>query len=109
MSDLSKKKCVPCSGDTPPLSKELVSQYLEEVGSWELKKETIERSFVFTNFDEAMIFVNKVADIAREEEHHPDINVHDYKKVTITLTTHAIHGLSANDFIVAAKINDLSF
>jgi len=100
---------VPCSGGTPPLSKELVTQYLEEVSGWELKGDTVERNFVFKNFDEAMIFVNKVADIAREEEHHPDIFIHSYKKVTISLSTHAIHGLSKNDFIVAAKINDLGF
>lgn len=109
MSNLSKNKCIPCSGETPPLSKELVGQYLAEVGDWKLEESKIVKTFTFKNFDEAMAFANKVAEIAREEEHHPDILVHDYKKVTITLTTHAIHNLSSNDFIVAAKINDLNF
>jgi len=109
MTELTKQKCVPCSGETPPLSQELIAQYLKEIEHWELKGEKIERTFVFKNFDEAIDFINKVASIARAEEHHPDINIHDYKKVTVTLTTHVMHNLSSNDFIMAAKINDLGF
>ena len=61
---------------------------------------------MFKNFVEAMAFINKVADIAEEERHHPDIHI-SYNKVQLTLTTHAIHGLSENDFILAAKIDSL--
>ena len=75
--------------------------------SWYLVTEAkeIERTFDFKDFSEAMTFVNTVAAIAEEQGHHPDIRIFSYKKVTITLSTHAIGGLSINDFIVAAKID----
>ena len=63
--------------------------------------------FVFRDFKEALSFVNKVGRLAETEDHHPDIFLHNYKKVDITLSTHAIGGLSVNDFIMAAKINQL--
>lgn len=107
MSDLSKTKCVPCKGDTPPLSKDLIVQYLKEIKDWELKEVAIEKTFVFKDFDEAIVFTNKVAQIANEEDHHPNIFIHGYKYVTVTLTTHVARGLTKNDFIVAAKIDDL--
>ena len=67
----------------------------------------IQRKFEFKNFKEALEFVNKVGRLAESENHHPDIFIHNYRKVTITLTTHAIKGLSENDFIIAAKLNQL--
>lgn len=74
---------------------------------WELDGDEIQRAFKFKDFKEAMIFVNQVADIAEDEGHHPEIEI-SYNKVKIELTTHAIDGLSENDFIVAAKIDKLS-
>ncbi len=71
---------------------------------WTLVNSTITREFKFKNFIEAMQFVNKVADLANSEDHHPDIHI-SYSKVRLELSTHAIGGLSMNDFIVAAKIN----
>ena len=103
---LADKKCVPCEGGTPPLASEEVSKYMEELsGEWTLHDaKVIIRTFVFKNFIEAIDFINKVAEVAESEDHHPDIKLHSYKKVDIELSTHAIGGLSENDFIVAAKI-----
>lgn len=83
-------------------------KYLPEVYGWELSRDakSISRKFTFENFKQAVAFVNKVADLAEEEDHHPDVLI-NYKRVTFTLTTHAIGGLSENDFILAAKINNL--
>lgn len=77
--------------------------------SWKvIQKDTVlQREFQFTDFQENITFVNHVAEIAEKEGHHPDLNVHDWNKLTITLTTHAIHGLSINDFVLASKIDQL--
>lgn len=111
MKNLLTKKCVPCEGGTQPMSKEESQKYLSEVLGWEFfppaggKK--IKKQFTFKNFKGAMAFVNKVADLAESEGHHPDIFI-SYNKVRLELWTHAIGGLSENDFIIAAKINNLS-
>lgn len=85
-----------------------VGEYLKQVPGWtrDVPSTRIHKQFTFKNFVKAIEFVNKVAALAEEEGHHPDILV-NYAKVTLTLWTHAIGGLSENDFIVAAKINDL--
>ena len=104
---LSDKKCVACEGGIPPLTREEIAKYHPEVPEWKVANDelSISREFVFKNFKEALTFVNKVGTLAEEEGHHPDINLYAYKKVLITLSTHAIRGLSENDFILAAKIN----
>jgi len=106
--DLKKKKCIPCEGGIPSLDKEEVKNYLTLVDSaWEdQENKKIERKFHFVNFVHAMKFVNQVAEIAELEGHHPDIHIH-YSECKIELWTHAINGLSENDFILAAKIDDL--
>jgi len=104
--NLLKQKCVPCEGGMPPLTQEQAVKHLEQIPSWKLVLNTLEKKFTFKNFKEAMVFINIVADIAENEGHHPDIFI-SYNKITLTLTTHAIKGLSVNDFIVAAKINAL--
>lgn len=106
--DLISQKCVPCEGGTKPLTKEEANPYLEEVKNWQLEEDDkkIERKFKFKDFKEALDFVNKVGEIAEQEGHHPDIEL-GYGKVEIELWTHAIGGLSVNDFILAAKINKL--
>ncbi len=104
--NLLNKKCVPCEGGTPPLTAEEIEKYLPEVSDWEvLEDKKINREFKFKDFKEAMAFVNKVADLAESEGHHPDICLHSWNKVRLELSTHAIGGLSENDFILAAKIN----
>lgn len=108
--DFTKKHCVPCEGGTKPYNSEQAQEYLKATSGWEILDGDIlkiQRKFEFKDFKEAMEFVNKVADLANSENHHPNINIHSYKKVNITLTTHAIKGLSENDFIMAAKINQL--
>ena len=86
------------------MSEKEVKAMLEEVKGWEWKGNKIRKVYKFKDFSESMKFVNKVADLAEEEGHHPDILI-SWNKVTLTLTTHAIGGLSENDFILAAKID----
>lgn len=91
-----------------PLSASEIKKYLPEVPGWQvLDIKKIVKSFKFKDFKTAMEFVNKVADLAEQESHHPDILVHGWNKVRFELSTHAIGGLSENDFILAAKINAL--
>lgn len=113
-ADLTKKKCAPCEGGTPPLSAEQIAQFLPQVKEWQVVGQAadpasggikkISKNFKFKDFAQAMQFVNAVARVAEADGHHPDIIVH-YNNVELILWTHAIGGLSENDFIVAAKIN----
>ena len=105
--DLTKKKCLPCEGGVPPLSEIEARKLLSELKGWTLRGKLIEKKFVFSNFVEALAFTNKVGDLAESEGHHPDIFIHQYKNVTISLWTHAVSGLTENDFIVAAKIDEI--
>ncbi len=107
--NLSSKKCQPCAGATPPLTVEEASKFLAQVSGWELVEGSkIKKEFKFKNFTASMDFVNNIAKIAEAENHHPSIFI-NYNKVKITCTTHAIGGLSENDFILAAKIDKLIF
>ena len=103
--DLTKKHCVPCEGGIPPMNKKEAEKYLKEVKGWQLSGNKIEKELKFKNFKKAMEFVNTVADLAEEEGHHPDILVYSWNKVKLMTYTHAIGGLSENDFILAAKID----
>mgnify|MGYP001584084917 CR=1 FL=1 len=109
--DFVSKKCVPCEEGTPPLTKAQAEKYLKEVPKWELVEDSgklkIRRRFQFDTYLVGIDFVNKVAKLAEVEGHHPDIFI-GYKRVTVNLITHAIGGLSENDFIMAAKINQLT-
>lgn len=99
---------MPCEGGTEPLTGEKLSFYTPVVPDWSvLDEKEIQKDFKFKNFKEALAFVDKVGELAESEGHHPDINLHNWNKVTITLSTHAIKGLSENDFIMAVKINQL--
>lgn len=104
--ELTKKRCVPCEGGMKPLDKKQSDELLKQLPSWEIRDGKVTREFKFKNFVKAMEFVNKAAEIAENEGHHPDISIH-YNKVKIELWTHAINGLSENDFIVAAKIEGI--
>lgn len=108
MSNLTKKKCTPCEGGVPPLSGEELEKYRAELrGGWHVVNEHhLEKEFSFKDFKEALSFTNQVGEIAEEEGHHPDINL-TWGKVRICTWTHSINGLSENDFILAAKIDEL--
>jgi len=103
---LSEKKCVPCEGGVDPFTEKQAEGYLSQVRNWELDGNHIEKTFRFEDFVQAMRFVNKVAEIAEQEDHHPDIKI-KYNKVELELWTHSIKGLSENDFILAAKIDEI--
>lgn len=106
---LVKGHCVPCEGGTQPMTRGEFAVYLPQLPNWEVASNelSLRRSFKFKNFKEALEFVNKVGEIAEQEGHHPDILLHQWKYVTLTLMTHAIGGLSINDFVLAAKIDAL--
>jgi|SRR6185503_9349272 len=106
-SDIKQKKCVPCEGGVKPLTPDEYGAFLRnELSGWaEREEKYIEKDYKFKDFKEALAFVNKVGAIAEEEGHHPDINLHGWNKVKLTLSTHAIGGLSENDFILASKID----
>ncbi|TSC79638.1 MAG: 4a-hydroxytetrahydrobiopterin dehydratase [Candidatus Peregrinibacteria bacterium Gr01-1014_25] len=112
MSDLplQKRTCIPCEGGVPSLTREQAAALLRDIPGWGLAEGEplkIERKWKFKDFTQAIAFVNAVARIADAEDHHPDIAI-NYSRVTLTLWTHAIGGLSENDFIVAAKVNAVS-
>lgn len=109
MKPLDKRHCEPPEGSTP-LSDSEEEKLIQDVHHWALVRNGthhIERNFKFDGFDQAMDFVNKVANLASEENHHPDLCI-SYNKVDISLSTHKINGLHPNDFIMAAKINALN-
>jgi 4a-hydroxytetrahydrobiopterin dehydratase len=115
-SDLKHKKCVPCEGGVKPLTPDEYGAYLRsELSGWvdighptdrSGRGKQIEKDYKFKNFREALRFVNKVGELAESEGHHPDINLYGWNKVKLTLSTHAIGGLSENDFILASKIDE---
>lgn len=109
MEDLTQKRCVPCEGGVPPFSLDQVGEYIKYTPGWTLGDDNkkLTRKFTFKNFSEALAFVNKVGEVAEHEGHHPDIKF-SWGYVNIELSTHAIGGLSENDFILAAKINKLN-
>ena len=107
---LKEKKCKPCEGGVDPLMSREISRYQEELKTkWDVieSKSKIRQTYKFKNFREALDFANRVGEIAEEEGHHPDLHVY-FGRVVVDLTTHAIGGLSENDFIMASKIEDLA-
>jgi len=107
--DLTQKHCIPCENGDPPLPENEEDKLHKKVASWILLRDgnhKLRKQFKFGDFKEAMVFVNKIADVAEKEGHHPDIYIF-YNKVQIDLFTHAVGGLSENDFIMAAKIDKL--
>ena len=106
---LSEKKCVPCEGGVPVLSKDQARRYLAELKDWRLSEDakSIRVEYLMKDFMAAVRLINQIAEIAEKEDHHPDIHLVGYRKLAIELQTHAIGGLSENDFILAAKIDPL--
>lgn len=108
MADLPLKKCIPCEAGALPMSESEIRAALHEVPGWELNKDgKIRREWILKNFADAVTFINRVAELAEKEGHHPDMLIYNWHRVRLELITHAIHGLSQNDFIMAAKINTL--
>lgn len=108
MGDLKQKRCKPCEGDVDMLDRDAAEAHLLELSDWVLRDDAkeISRTFKFKNYYETMAFVNALAWIAHREDHHPDIEV-GYKTCRVRYSTHSVGGLSENDLICAAKLNDL--
>ena len=109
MTDLFDKKCIPCEGGVVPFDISEIHKYQKKVDGWDIIKNEkniyfLKKNFFFKNFLESQNFINKVAEIAEKENHHPDISF-GWGYAVINITTHAIEGLSENDFILAAKID----
>lgn len=104
--NMASKRCQPCEGGIPPLTAEASQVLLETLPGWELRENRLEKVFVYKNHHEVMAFVNAVAWVSHRENHHPELTV-GYKDCRVSYWTHAISGLSENDFICAAKIERL--
>ncbi len=105
-NQLSNGKCEPCSGNTPKLTFEEISIYLSKLNKWSVNdnQEMIFKKFKFNNFKKSLEFTNKVGELAEKEGHHPDISL-GFSYCLVMIHTHAIKGLSVNDFILASKID----
>ena len=111
MSDLINKKCVPCEGGLLPFDTSEIHKYQKKVDGWDISKDEnkiffLNKKFKFKNFLDSQNFINKVGEISEDEGHHPDL-LFGWGYAEIKITTHAIEGLSENDFILAAKIDKL--
>jgi 4a-hydroxytetrahydrobiopterin dehydratase len=106
MNDLARKKCKPCEGGVAPLTPEQVRPMLKGLDGWVLDGKAIAKTFHFKNYYETMAFVNASAWVSHREDHHPDLLV-GYNQCRVSYWTHAIGGLSENDFICAAKLDAL--
>jgi len=104
--ELTQKRCKPCEGGVSPMKEDEITRMLEKVEGWEHVANEITRIYTFKNYYQTMAFVNALAWVAHREDHHPDIEV-GYKRCKVRFSTHAIGGLSENDFICAAKLNAL--
>ena len=105
---LIEKHCEPCKSDSPTLTEEMLNSFFNELDdAWAMfEEQKIQRHFIFKNFDQALAFTNQIGLLAKHENHHPDIFL-TWGKLTVTLWTHNINKLSENDFILAAKIDQL--
>ena len=111
MTELSNKKCIPCEGGILPFDISEIHKYQKKVEGWDVRENEkkiylIEKKFTFKNFINSQNFINKVGEISEEENHHPEITF-GWGYATVKITTHAIEGLSENDFILAAKIDQM--
>ncbi|MBI4436636.1 MAG: 4a-hydroxytetrahydrobiopterin dehydratase [Candidatus Omnitrophica bacterium] len=106
---LSQRKCKPCEGGTIPLTEKEARTYLQFLPGWELdpNRASIRKLYVMKHFLAAVKLIDTIAQVAEAEDHHPDLHLTGYRKLLIELSTHAIKGLSENDFILASKIENL--
>lgn len=107
---LVQRHCVPCEGGVPPLARAEAERLLPDMPGWALSDDAkrLTRSWRLEDFVEALGLVNRIGDLAEAEGHHPDLHLTGYRNLRVELTTHALGGLSENDFILAAKINELT-
>jgi 4a-hydroxytetrahydrobiopterin dehydratase len=106
VQEMSARHCKPCHGGMQPMDQQQVREMLGQLSEWEQQGGQIRKTYKFKNFHETMAFVNAVAWIAHQEDHHPEMEV-SYSKCAVCYSTHAIGGLSENDFICAAKVESL--
>jgi 4a-hydroxytetrahydrobiopterin dehydratase len=107
-AELRQKKCLPCEGGVPTIEPDAAADYVKATPDWTLSDDSklISRKIGCKNFVEALQSINKIGEIAESEGHHPDLHLTGYRNLRVDLTTHAVGGLSENDFIVAAKIDE---
>lgn len=105
-NDLTTQQCKPCEGGIPALTTTEANDLLKKIDGWQLKDTLISKTYSFKNYYQTMAFVNAIAWISHREDHHPDLSV-GYNKCVVNYTTHAVDGLSENDFICAAKVDKL--
>ena len=108
MTELAQRHCEPCEKGTPPLERGRVTDLLRQVPGWSIMDGKLTRDVKVKNFREALALVNRIGEIAETEGHHPDLCIHGWNNVRIDLVTHSIGGLSENDFILAAKVGELT-
>lgn len=110
MTELHDQKCKPCEGIGESLTREEALRYLSQVEGWQLSEDGkwIIKTITAKNFSEAVNVINEIKNIAEKENHHPDIHLTAYRNLKVELTTHALGGLTQNDFILATKINKIS-
>ena len=110
LQSLNKKYCVPCEGGVAAVSRNEAKRYLRGLKNWTLSPDakSIRSEHRMKDFMAAIKFINRIAKIAEKEGHHPDLRLYGYRRFQVELSTHAIGGLSENDFILAAKIDKLS-
>ena len=106
---LNQKKCLPCRGDVPPFTREQIDEYLKYLTDWkvlinEKKGFYLSRVYNFSNFEQSLSFINKVSNVAEEENHHPDLKF-AWGYAEVNIFTHKINGLTLSDFILASKID----
>ena len=110
MANLKQQKCDACTGDSPAVTEEEINKFQQEIPQWDVKEENgekrLERVFKFKDFKSALTFTNKIGEEAENQEHHPAL-LTEYGKVTVMWWTHAIQGLHRNDFIMAAKTDEI--
>lgn len=108
-SELLNKRCVPCEGGVPVLTADQIATAKQQIPAWDVTADEhwIERKFNLRNFVDAVDLLNRIATLAEAEQHHPDLHLTGYRHLTVRLTTHAIGGLSENDLILAAKIDQV--
>lgn len=105
-NDLAKQKCKPCEGGMPPIAPAEAARLLGQLEGWQLADGAIAKTYEFKNYYQTLAFVNAIAWMAHREDHHPDLEV-GYNRCRVVYATHAIGGLSQNDFICAAKVDAL--
>ncbi len=104
--DLTNKNCKPCEGGVPPLTQPEIDEMMKQLEGWKQHEQTIVKTYSFKNYYQVIAFVNAVAWMTHREDHHPDLKV-TFNSCTVEYSTHAISGLSENDFICAAKVDAL--